>query len=135
MIFSFQSFILQGWYLYMITTRWFGMRIDIISATLLTAVVFASIPLSRGDVLSAKTIICFEHLNLFHTELNAALVGLALTYIASLIGMLQYIVRQSAEVENVVSVLMYGNIITRIYEELCLSFRWFLLNGSWSTVD
>ena len=30
--------------------------------------------------------------------------GLALTYITSLIGMLQYCVRQSAEVENVVSI-------------------------------
>ena len=38
----------QGWYLYIITTRWFGMRIDIISVILLTAVVFASIPLSTG---------------------------------------------------------------------------------------
>ena len=38
-----------------------------------------------------------------YTELNAALVGLALTYISSLIGILQYTVRQSAEVENIVS--------------------------------
>ena len=37
------------------------------------------------------------------TGVDAALVGLALTYITSLIGMLQYVVRQSAEVENVVS--------------------------------
>ena len=38
-----------------------------------------------------------------YAELNAALVGLALTYMSSLIGLLQYTVRQSAEVENVVS--------------------------------
>ena len=37
-------------------------------------------------------------------ELDPALVGLSLTYITSLIGNLQYAVRQSAEVENIVSV-------------------------------
>ena len=41
------------------------------------------------------------------TELDAALVGLALTYITSLMGMLQYTVRQSAEVENIVSTVVY----------------------------
>ena len=35
--------------------------------------------------------------------LNTALVGLSLTYIISLAGMLQYVVRQSAEVESIVS--------------------------------
>ena len=40
------------------------------------------------------------------TGLDAALVGLALTYISSLIAMLQYVVRQSAEVENVVSIIL-----------------------------
>ena len=39
------------------------------------------------------------------TGLDAALMGLALTYITSLIDMLQYVARQSAEVENVVSPL------------------------------
>ena len=43
------------------------------------------------------------HVILSCAGLDAALVGLALTYITSLIGMLQYVVRQSAEVENVVS--------------------------------
>ena len=43
----------------------------------------------------------------FFTELDAALVGLALTYITSLMGMLQYTVRQSAEVENIVSTVVY----------------------------
>ena len=47
-LFHLPVFLVQGWYLYIITTRWFGMRIDIISVTLLTAVVFASIPLSTG---------------------------------------------------------------------------------------
>ena len=34
---------------------------------------------------------------------NAGLIGLALTYAVSLNGMFQYCVRQSAEVENLVS--------------------------------
>ena len=41
--------------------------------------------------------------------LNPALVGLSLTYIISLAGMLQYVVRQSAEVESIVSVLVVYN--------------------------
>ena len=43
---------------------------------------------------------------IFHAALNPALVSLSLTYIISLAGMLQYVVRQSAEVESIVSVLI-----------------------------
>ena len=37
------------------------------------------------------------------TDLNPALVGLVLTYVVSLMDLLQYSVRQSTEVENNVS--------------------------------
>ena len=74
----------QGWYLYLVTTRWFGMRIDFVSAMFLAAVAFSTIPLS--------------------SSLNAGLVGLGLTYTVSLAGTFQYCVRLSAEVENVVSI-------------------------------
>ena len=73
----------QGWYLYLVSTRWFGMRIDLISGVFLATVAFSSIPLVG--------------------TLNAGLVGLGLTYTVSLAGMFQYCVRLSAEVENVVS--------------------------------
>ena len=72
----------QGWYLYLVTTRWFGIRIDFVSALFLAAVAFTSVPLA--------------------STLNAGLVGLGLTYTVSLAGMFQYCVRLSAEVENVV---------------------------------
>ena len=74
----------QGWYLYLISTRWFGIRIDFVSSIFLAAVAFSSVPLS--------------------STLNAGLVGLGLTYTVSLAGMFQYCVRLSAEVENVVSI-------------------------------
>ena len=81
----FQNAHSQGWYLYLVSTRWFGMRIDFVSSIFLATVAFSSVPLA-GD-------------------LNAGLVGLGLTYAVSLAGMFQYCVRLSAEVENVVSIL------------------------------
>ena len=56
------------------------------------------------------------HRPVYFPELDPALVGLSLTYITSLIGMFQYAVRQSAEVENIVSVnyMSYGK-ITSVY--------------------
>lgn len=38
----------QGWYLYLVMVRWFGMRIDILSVAFLAAVAFISIPLASG---------------------------------------------------------------------------------------
>ena len=37
---------LQGWYLYIVTTRWFGMRIQTLSSMFLAAVAFISVPLA-----------------------------------------------------------------------------------------
>ena len=45
---------------------------------------------------------CFFH----YEDLNAGVVGLALAYAISLNGEFQYCVRQSAEVENLVSVIV-----------------------------
>ena len=45
---------------------------------------------------------CFFH----YEDLNAGVVGLALAYAISLNSMFQYCVRQSAEVENLVSVIV-----------------------------
>ena len=38
-------FCLQGWYLYLILTRWFGIRLDFLSSTVLVCVAFITIPL------------------------------------------------------------------------------------------
>ena len=63
-----------------------------------------SISLFRDSLTMSKPhmIITVVLLILSCAGLDAALVGLALTYITSLIGVLQYVVRQSAEVENIV---------------------------------
>ena len=38
----------QGWYLYLVMVRWFGLRIDILSVLFLAIVAFVSIPLASG---------------------------------------------------------------------------------------
>ena len=39
----------QGWYLYLVMVRWFGLRIDTLSVAFLAAVAFISIPLAAGE--------------------------------------------------------------------------------------
>ena len=58
-------------------------------------------------VLLIDVCILFMWFHFFHYEgLNAGVVGLALAYAISLNGEFQYCVRQSAEVENLVSVIV-----------------------------
>nr|XP_039260104.1 multidrug resistance-associated protein 4-like [Styela clava] len=71
-----------SWFLFLVGTRWFGLRLDLITATFISAVAFFS-------VIGASLL-----------NLNPGEIGLVLTYTASLIGMFQWGVRQSAEVEN-----------------------------------
>lgn len=82
----------QAWFLYIVSSRWFGMRIDALSSLFITTVVFVSIPLAGS--------------------LSPGLVGLALFYAISLNGMFQYCMRLSAEVENLMvsaeRVIAYG---------------------------
>ena len=46
----------KGWYLYLATNQWFGMRIDLISAAFLATVVLSAIPLadSKHDLFVVK---------------------------------------------------------------------------------
>lgn len=39
----------QGWYLYLVTSRWFGLRIDLITALYLGVVSFISVPLAQSE--------------------------------------------------------------------------------------
>ena len=95
----------QDWYLYLVTTRWFGMRIDLLTAVFLAVVAFASVPLasSKWSIWSPHQ---QRHIHVWWcfspSALNAGLVGLALTYTVSLSGTFQFCVRLSAEVENTV---------------------------------
>ena len=78
-----------------------------LNAVFLTVVVFVSLPLktSKHEIMILEYVInvyIYTGTPLV-SGLNPALVGLSLTYIISLAGMLQYVVRQSAEVESIVS--------------------------------
>nr|XP_031540294.1 multidrug resistance-associated protein 4 isoform X2 [Vicugna pacos] len=70
----------EAWFLFLTTSRWFAVRLDAICALFVIVVAF-------GSLILANT-------------LDAGRVGLALSYALTLMGMFQWCVRQSAEVEN-----------------------------------
>ncbi|XP_021551662.1 ATP-binding cassette sub-family C member 4 isoform X3 [Neomonachus schauinslandi] len=70
----------EAWFLFLTTSRWFAVRLDAICAILVIVVAFGSLILA--------------------TTIDAGQVGLALSYALTLMGMFQWCVRQSAEVEN-----------------------------------
>ena len=89
----------KGWYAKMTTNRWFGMRLEILGAVFITSLIFTSIPLSDGNII-IKVLLYYIHAFLV---LDPALIGLSIAYGVSLSNILQYSVRTSAEVENLVS--------------------------------
>ncbi|XP_039693691.1 ATP-binding cassette sub-family C member 4 isoform X3 [Pteropus medius] len=70
----------EAWFLFLTTSRWFAMRLDAICAIFVIITAF-------GSLILAKT-------------LDAGQVGLALSYALTLVGMFQWCIRQSTEVEN-----------------------------------
>ncbi|KAI5269184.1 Multidrug Resistance-Associated Protein 4 [Manis pentadactyla] len=70
----------EAWFLFLTTSRWFAVRLDAICAIFVIVVAF-------GSLILAKT-------------MDAGQVGLALSYALTLMGMFQWCVRQSTEVEN-----------------------------------
>ncbi|XP_064615565.1 LOW QUALITY PROTEIN: ATP-binding cassette sub-family C member 4-like [Liolophura sinensis] len=84
----------EAWFLFITSSRWLAVRLDWLCASFVSAVAFCS-------VLAADS-------------LDAGLVGLSVTYAMTLMGMFQWAVRQSAEVENqmvsVERVLEYSNL-------------------------
>ncbi|KAL4220738.1 Multidrug resistance-associated protein 4 [Mactra antiquata] len=70
----------ESWFLFLTSSRWLAIRLDWLCAMFVTAVSFCCV-LAAGS-------------------LNAGLVGLSMTYAMTLMGMFQWGVRQSAEVEN-----------------------------------
>uniref|UniRef100_A0A8C5FS48 Cystic fibrosis transmembrane conductance regulator n=1 Tax=Gadus morhua TaxID=8049 RepID=A0A8C5FS48_GADMO len=71
----------ETWYLFLTSSRWFAMRLDLLCAVFVIILIYACVLLrdSAGDV------------------------GLALSYAITLMGMFQWGVRQSAEVENLMT--------------------------------
>ncbi|XP_033865352.2 ATP-binding cassette sub-family C member 4-like isoform X1 [Acipenser ruthenus] len=70
----------ESWFLFLTTSRWFSVRLDGLCTIFVPTVAFGSLLLAN--------------------ELEAGNVGLALSYAITLVGMFQWGVRQSAEVEN-----------------------------------
>uniref|UniRef100_A0A1X7UA79 Uncharacterized protein n=1 Tax=Amphimedon queenslandica TaxID=400682 RepID=A0A1X7UA79_AMPQE len=96
LFYKFQDQHTQASYLYIVTNRWFGMRLDVLSTLFITFVAFGSVPLS--------------------STLDAGLVGLALTYSISLNGAFQGCIRSGTEVESFMvsaeRVMAYGQLET-----------------------
>ncbi|XP_039260712.2 ATP-binding cassette sub-family C member 4-like isoform X1 [Styela clava] len=82
---EFQDLHSASWFLFLVGSRWFGLRLDLISATFVSTVTFFS-------VIGASFL-----------NLNPGEIGLILTYTTSLVNIFQWGVRQSAEVENLMT--------------------------------
>ncbi|XP_073318323.1 ATP-binding cassette sub-family C member 4-like [Pagrus major] len=73
----------ESWFLFLTTSRWFALRLDGICSIFVTITTFGCL--------------------LLRNQLEAGAVGLALSYSVTLMGMFQWGVRQSAEVENMMT--------------------------------
>ncbi|KAM4560261.1 ATP-binding cassette sub-family C member 4-like [Odontesthes bonariensis] len=73
----------EAWFLFLTTSRWFAFRLDGICSIFVTVTTFGCL--------------------LLRDQLDAGDVGLALSYAVTLMGMFQWGVRQSAEVENLMT--------------------------------
>ncbi|XP_070711624.1 ATP-binding cassette sub-family C member 4-like [Pempheris klunzingeri] len=73
----------EAWFLFLMTSRWFALRLDSICSLFITSATFGCILLRDG--------------------LEAGEVGLVLTYAVTLVGNFQWTMRQSAEVENMMT--------------------------------
>eukprot|EP01062_Namystynia_karyoxenos_P055987 TRINITY_DN4697_c1_g2_i4.p1 TRINITY_DN4697_c1_g2~~TRINITY_DN4697_c1_g2_i4.p1 ORF type:complete len:1320 (+),score=449.60 TRINITY_DN4697_c1_g2_i4:128-3961(+) len=74
------GFNMRAWYWWLIANRWIGFRLDILCSGIMVACVSLALILRR--------------------DVDPGLFGLAVAYALSLSGMLQYMVRQSAQVET-----------------------------------
>ncbi|XP_060888303.1 ATP-binding cassette sub-family C member 4-like [Labrus mixtus] len=73
----------EAWFLFLMTSRWFALRLDSICSIFITFASFGCILLRDG--------------------LDAGEVGLVLTYAVTLVGNFQWTMRQSTEVENMMT--------------------------------
>ncbi|KAJ8030792.1 hypothetical protein HOLleu_27302 [Holothuria leucospilota] len=75
----------ESWFAFLVTVRWFGIMLDWLTAAFLIVVTFAAVV--SKDLFS----------------LDASEVGLSLTYALGLVGSFQWGVRQSTEIENLMT--------------------------------
>jgi len=74
----------SGWYIYMCTARWFGLRLDWLVATYFAGCIAAA----------------FVITSIGTDVLDGGQIGLCLSYISAMLGVFQFIMRQTAEVES-----------------------------------
>ena len=77
-------FSIAAWFLFLASSRWFGIRLDITSSFFLACVSFST-------VMAASIL-----------DIESGPVGLILVYSMMLVGMFQWGIRQSTEIENMV---------------------------------
>ncbi|XP_041728483.2 multidrug resistance-associated protein 4 [Coregonus clupeaformis] len=80
---AYQDLHSESWFLFLVTSRWFAVRLDGMCAIFVTITAFGCL--------------------LLRDQVEAGSVGLALSYAVTLMGMFQWGVRQSAEVENMMT--------------------------------
>uniref|UniRef100_A0A1X7VWQ1 Uncharacterized protein n=1 Tax=Amphimedon queenslandica TaxID=400682 RepID=A0A1X7VWQ1_AMPQE len=84
----------QAWYLFIVTSRWFSMRLDCFIFIFIATILFSSISLAES--------------------FNSALISLSLTYAITLMDLFAYYMRASTEVENLMvspeRVIAYGGL-------------------------
>uniref|UniRef100_A0A8C8J0F4 Cystic fibrosis transmembrane conductance regulator n=1 Tax=Oncorhynchus tshawytscha TaxID=74940 RepID=A0A8C8J0F4_ONCTS len=80
---AYQDLHSESWFLFLVTSRWFAVRLDGMCAVFVTITAFGCL--------------------LLRDQVEAGSVGLALSYAVTLMGMFQWGVRQSAEVENMMT--------------------------------
>ncbi|XP_076808480.1 ATP-binding cassette sub-family C member 4-like isoform X1 [Clavelina lepadiformis] len=85
-----------AWFLFLSVTRWVGFRLDLVSSIFVIAVAFFAVVLV--SVLPDTS------------PLNASNIGLTLAYSINLLSLFQWMIRQSAEAENLMTS------VERIYE-------------------
>ncbi len=97
--------------------RWLALRIDSLCAFFITAVSLISVGLSSCE-LTIDNYYFFIHKSYLIIDISdQSLVGISLVYTISLTDTFQYVVRQSAEVENLVSACLD---VTIIYSDFFL---------------
>uniref|UniRef100_A0A3Q2Q1Q6 Multidrug resistance-associated protein 4 n=1 Tax=Fundulus heteroclitus TaxID=8078 RepID=A0A3Q2Q1Q6_FUNHE len=86
----------EAWFLFLTTSRWFAVRLDGICCIFVTITAFGCLLNTVVNLLKFPFCTCV-------TGLEPGAVGLALSYAVTLTGMFQWGVRQSAEIENLMT--------------------------------
>ena len=89
----------KAWYMKIVTSQWFEMRIDLIGSSFLTIVAFSSIPLADSEYPLYIATLYGIQLSLV-LDLDPALVGFSMVYAITLIGMLQHCIQTNDKIEN-----------------------------------